>query len=75
VSKILAAIEAPHFLAGIVLREDKVIEAADIVKYMKGWTRDRVRAYCKGKGWDVSVVTAERSQTERGAGDEAQQDG
>lgn len=55
--EILAAIDAPDFMAGIVLRHDRVIEAADIVRYMRGWSRDRVRAYCAQKGWRVSVVT------------------
>lgn len=61
--EILAVIDAPHFYAGIVLWDDRVVEAADIVKYMRvqKWTRDRVRAYCKDKGWKVSVV----SQTDR----------
>lgn len=61
--EILAQIRAPHFTAGIVLRRDRVVEAADIVKYMaKGkWTRDRVRAYCKEKGWSVEVVSETRS--------------
>jgi hypothetical protein len=59
VTEILAQIEAPHFTAGIVLRDDIVIEAADIVKYMRRnkWTRDQVRAYCQRKNWKVSVVT------------------
>lgn len=54
----LAVIDAPHFYAGIVLWDDRVVEAADIVKYMrKGkWDRVRVRDYCKKKGWKVSVV-------------------
>jgi hypothetical protein len=52
----LAAIDAPHFYAGIVLWDDKVVEAAHIVKYMKKWDRDRVRSYCKSKGWKVLVV-------------------
>lgn len=57
-TEILAVIDAPHFFAGIVLQDDKVVEAADIVKYMrKGkWTRDKVRSYCASKGWKVSVV-------------------
>lgn len=56
--EILAVIDAPHFYAGIVLWDDRVIEAADIVHYMKRqkWTRDRVRDYCRKKGWKVSVV-------------------
>lgn len=54
----LAQIEAPHFSAGIVLFDDVVVEAAPIVGYMKKgkWTRERVRDYCKGKGWRVSVI-------------------
>lgn len=54
----LAVIDAPHFYAGIVLWDDRVIEAADIVKYMSkhGWTRQRVRDYCAQKGWKISVV-------------------
>jgi len=53
----LAVIDAPYFYAGIVLWDDKVVEAADIVKYMRRWSRDRVRDYCKMRGWKVSVVT------------------
>lgn len=52
----LAQIDAPHFCAGIVLWDDKVVEAADIVKYMRRWTRDKVRDYCAKKQWRVSVV-------------------
>jgi hypothetical protein len=32
-----------------------VIEAAPIVKFMKRWTRARVRDYCRARGWQVSV--------------------
>ena len=54
--EILAVIDAPHFYAGIVLQDDRVIEAANIVKYMRRWSRNRVRTYCKTKGWKISVV-------------------
>jgi hypothetical protein len=58
VIEILAQISAKHFTAGIVLWDGKVIEAAPVVGYMKKqkWTRDRVRAYCAEKGWQISVV-------------------
>jgi hypothetical protein len=61
VLEILAQIRsptAPKFTAGIVLWDDKVIEAAPIVLYMKKqkWTRSRVREYCAKKGWEISVV-------------------
>jgi hypothetical protein len=54
--EILAQIKADHFTAGLVLFDNTVVEAAPIVGYMKKWNRDRVRSYCKGKGWDISVV-------------------
>lgn len=49
-------IDAPHFYAGIVLRHDRVVVAADIVRYMRGWPRARVRDYCRAKGWRITVV-------------------
>jgi len=70
--EILACIDAPHFHAGIVLWDERVIEAAPIIGYMKKqkWTRDRVRSYCKEKGWKVSVVyEMQRQRTYEGKDD------
>lgn len=67
--EILAQIKAPEpkpFTAGIVLWDDRVVEAAPIVYYMKRekWTRYRVRSYCAARGWTVEVVyEQERSRT------------
>lgn len=69
---ILAEIEGRDasgpFTCGIVLRStddtrvgERVIEAAPKVKWMKGWTRDAVRAHCQRKGWTVKVVTRTES--------------
>jgi hypothetical protein len=55
-NEILARIVAPHFVAGIVLHGDQVAEAAPIVDYMRGWPRDRVRDYCRAKGWTIAIV-------------------
>jgi hypothetical protein len=52
----LVVIDAPHFFAGLILWDDRVVEAADIVKYMRRWSRDRVRNYCAQKGWKILVV-------------------
>jgi hypothetical protein len=46
-----------RFPSGIVLHDDRVVVAADIVRYMRNWSRDRVRNYCREKGWKVSVVS------------------
>jgi len=61
--EILACIDAPDFIAGLVLWNDRVVEAANIVKYMRGWPRDRVREYCARKRWTVTVI--ERRERER----------
>ena len=74
ITEILASISAPHFTAGVVLWDGKVIEAAPIIGYMKKqkWTRDRVRSYCKEKGWRVSVVyEMQRQRTFEGKDDRA----
>lgn len=65
VTETLIVIDAPHFYAGIIARDGKVIEAADIVKYMRGWDGPKVAAYCKRKGWKwakVHTVTASSPQ-------------
>ena len=59
--EILAQIKAPkpkQFVAGLVLWDDKVVEAAPIIGFMKRgkWSRTRVREYCQLKGWEISVV-------------------
>ena len=47
----LVVIDAPHFCAGIVARDGRVIATAPILKYMKGWDGQRVVGYCLEKGW------------------------
>ncbi|MGY3615694.1 hypothetical protein [Bradyrhizobium sp. USDA 10063] len=44
-------------MAGIVLHDDVVVETAPIVRFMRRWSRDRVREYCRKYGWDISVVS------------------
>jgi hypothetical protein len=52
----LAQVHGPDYVAGIVLWDDKVVEAAPKVKFMKGWSRDRVRTYCANNKLSVIVV-------------------
>jgi hypothetical protein len=44
------------FTAGIVLWDDTCVEAAPIVRYMKGWSRQKIRSYVGQRKWTVSVV-------------------
>jgi hypothetical protein len=57
VTETLVVIESPHFYAGIVARGGRVVEAAPIVKYMKGWDGKRVAEYCKQKWWSWELVS------------------
>ena len=53
----LIRIEAPHFVAAIVLGKDRrIVEAAPIVGYMIGWTPERVREYVDKRGWTAERV-------------------
>ena len=44
-------IDSGYFCAGVVLDNDRVQRTAPIVKYMLGWTLQRVRDYCERKSW------------------------
>lgn len=50
----LGRITAPHFVAGVVVEDDKVVRTAPIVGYMLGWTADEVRRYVHRKGWRIT---------------------
>jgi hypothetical protein len=45
------------FYGGLVLRDERVSEAADVIKYMRGWSRDRVREYCRQRRWRAFVIS------------------
>lgn len=50
----LIRIEAPHFVAGLVVEDGQVYESAPVIKYMRGWTQEKVINYCRVKGWKVT---------------------
>ena len=58
--ELLAAIDASNHpkkpYGGIVLFDDVVVEAAPFFRFMKRWSRDRVRAHCQREGWKITVV-------------------
>lgn len=49
----LVVVEAPHFYAGVVAQDGKVVEVAPILyrHIRKGWSGQQVADYCKRKGW------------------------
>ena len=44
-------IEAPHFVAGLIVKNDRITEAAPILRWaiVRSWSKTKV--YMKGKGW------------------------
>lgn len=56
----LYRITAPHFCAGLISQEAKIVRAAPIIHWMRGQDTDALIAYCKLKGWKLEVVQEER---------------
>jgi hypothetical protein len=70
-----AAIVSSYFVAGIVLQDDRVVEAAPIIQYMKkdGWTRKQVCEHVKKKRWSVKVLYEREEHAPGNGGGEAGQ--
>ena len=49
---VLIRIEAPHFVAGYDMATGRI---APIIKYMRGWSIEKIIAYCQSKKWSVSI--------------------
>lgn len=62
----LIRVVAPHFVAGLIIENDICTEAAPILQWAKGWTRDRLRDYFSKKGWKASVIN-EKAPVDTGA--------
>ncbi|MBF0102055.1 MAG: hypothetical protein HQK77_14225 [Desulfobacterales bacterium] len=49
-------ITAPHFVAGLEIKDRIVVRAAPIIRYMVGWPIGTVKDYCDKKGWKFEVT-------------------
>lgn len=52
----LVRIQAPHFVAGLILQRGRVVFAAPIIGWMLNMTDDAVRSLVEQKGWKASIV-------------------
>jgi hypothetical protein len=59
-TEILVAVDAPHFYAGIVLRDDVVIDAAPILRWTLGKRREMLRDYFAQKGWRTRIIIIQK---------------
>lgn len=49
----ILSVDAPHFVAGIVFDQNTVKRAAPIIKYMTGWSKEKMTTYCEYRGWKI----------------------
>jgi hypothetical protein len=52
----LYRVTSNYFCAGLIMRNGKVVRAAPIIKYMKGWNIVRIRQYAARRNWTVERV-------------------
>jgi hypothetical protein len=43
----------PNFVAGLVIKDDRVIHAAPILGYTIGWPTERIIALAQRRGWTI----------------------
>lgn len=55
----LYQIVAPHFVAGIVVKNNITVRVAPILHYLRGWPMSSVIVYCEKKAWQLNPVEAE----------------
>lgn len=54
--EMLIRVVAPHFVAGLVIVDGVVSEAAPILAWSRGLQEDALRAYLRRKGWLASIL-------------------
>lgn len=52
----LVRVEAPHFVAGLVIEDGRCIEAAPILRWAIGKSESYLRSYIRRRAWRASVV-------------------
>lgn len=55
----LVQITAPYFCAALEYLEGGGGSCAPILKYMKWWNLDKIKAYCFKKGWKVEIIVTQ----------------
>ena len=52
----LVRVVAPHFVAGLIMRDGRCTHAAPILKWCRGACRETLAAEFRRKGWVASVL-------------------
>ncbi len=59
----LVRVVAPHFVAGLVVEDGKVTEAAPILRYTLGWPQQKASRYFRSKGWKAHILQCSLRRT------------
>ena len=50
-------ISSSYFVAGVGFNESHIVDwCAPIIKYMRGWNKQKVYNYCKKKNWNLEKI-------------------
>ena len=55
-AELLVRVLAPHFCAGLVMRDGRCVEAAPILRWAVGRDRDQLRTQFAQRGWQAQIV-------------------
>lgn len=61
-------IDAPHFCAGAIVQNGKIVKSAPIIKWMINKTVAQIMSYCKQKNWSCEYLrwTVDKTKIEKG---------
>ena len=57
----LYQITSSYFVAGLIVKDDKVIKSAPIIKWMIGRNLKYIETYCLSKHWKLTEIKGERN--------------
>src|SRR5262249_1134491 len=64
----LAAIEAPHFYAGVIVHRDQIINAPPLLQYMRSWTYPELKKFVTDHHWRIAELRVLRQDGGHTAG-------
>ena len=64
----LYQVKAPHFTAGLVSRDGKVVDAAPILRWTMGRREYGVMVYCRRKAWNMEMISSRSIRTHGATG-------
>lgn len=53
-------IQTAFFVVGATIRDNVIIRAAGDIAYMKGWSVEQARAFCRERGWVCDYIPTSR---------------